>query len=290
MPLSRALLALGVGLAASAPRVAQAEVCGRPDLRATFPGDTASEVPLDAALSAIYAETADYLGEAVELQANGAPLPVTPEFDASERRLFLRNAPLEPATSYTLTWPALRGLSSAGHGLGKTITFTTGTQGDLDSPEFTGIRRLDWDLEQVRDECTDDLEQRFRFDFELGEANDDGGAGSLALLLFQTRGPAVHGDMPRLLEQRALPATHRARLELTVEDTTGHVCFAAVVRDLVGRISATGSDEHCVDTTAPPFFYGCSLGGATRESQGGVLGLALVCAWLAQHRRSGRRG
>jgi hypothetical protein len=258
-------------------------------LRAAFPGDGADQVPLDASLSAVYAETADYLGEPVTLSSGGASVELTAGFDASERRLFVQSAMLQPQTDYSLAWPALRGLSSAGHGLGQTISFRTGTQSDLDSPEFGGIRRVDWDLRQVRDDCTDDLEERFRFDFELGAASDDGGNGSLALLLFQTQGPAVHDGGPRLLEQRALPESNRARLELTVADTTGHVCFAAMVRDLVGRTSPTGSDEHCVDTTAPPFFYGCRVSAAKSESAGGYC-LALVCVWLARRRRGGRTG
>lgn len=277
-----ALSALGI-----APRLALAAPCGRPDLRATFPADGATDVPQNAVLSAAYAETADYLSEPVELTSAGVTRTVDAQFDASERRLVIANPALTANTSYTLAWPALRGLSSAGHGLGRTITFTTGAADDLDPPEFEGIRKLSWDLDQVRDDCTDDLEQRFHFDFELGAARDDGGARSLALLLFQTKGPGTRESGPRLVSQTELPKSERTRLELTVEEATGRVCFAAVVRDLLGRISPTGSDEQCVHTTAPPFFYGCAVRPGTSSSYG-VANLALACLLIVRRRRSWR--
>ncbi|HWA78480.1 MAG TPA: Ig-like domain-containing protein [Polyangiaceae bacterium] len=286
-PLAALLLCLA-GLC-GAPRLAFADPCGRPDLRATFPADGASNVPVNATLSAVYAETADYLDEPVELSSAGVATPVSAEFDASERRLSIASPALAPNTSYTLVWPALRGLSSAGHGLGRTITFATGAGSDVEAPEFAGIRKVSWDLEQVRDDCTDDLESRFRFDFELGGATDDGGRDSLALLLFQTRGPGTREEGPRVVAQTGLAQSERARVQLTVGEATGRVCFAAVVRDLLGRISTTGSDEHCVRTTAPPFFYGCAMrAGAPNLVGPGSLGL--VFALVARRRRRWRAG
>jgi hypothetical protein len=250
-------------------------------LRATFPADGASNVPVNAVLSAVYAETADYLDEPVELTSAGVTSPVSVQFDESERRLLIANPGLTPNTSYTLVWPALRGLSSAGHGLGRTITFSTGTDSDSAAPDFEGIRKVSWDLEHVRDDCTDD--------FELGAASDDGGRDSLALLLFQTRGPGTREDGPRVVTQTELVKSDRPRVELTVGEATGRVCFAAVARDLLGRISATGSDEHCVRTTAPPFFYGCAMRAGTANFVS-VGSLALAFALIARRRRRCRTG
>lgn len=295
MPVSRRNIAFALAFASGVTaltftaRSARAEPCGRPDLRAAFPMDGAAHVPLNAVLSAVYAETADYLGEPVELSSAGVPVALSAEFDASERRLFVRDAGLQPDTSYSLAWPALRGLSSAGHGVGRTVAFSTGARSDLEPPEFGGIRKLEWDLTQVRDGCTDDLEPRFRFDFQLGDASDDGGSDSLALLLFQTRGSGTSGGTPRLLAQRELPPSKRAELDLTVGEATGKVCFAAVVRDLLGQISASGSDEHCVKTTAPPFFYGCRVRPASAANDT-FWGFALVAAVIAARRRRWRAG
>jgi hypothetical protein len=288
--MSRGALFTGCFLLASltAP-IAAAAPCGRPDLRAAFPGDGATEVPIDATLAAVYAETADYLAEPVELSSAGATLTLSAEFDASERRLFVRSAALEPNTTYSIHWPALRGLSSAGHGLGKTVEFATSAQTDQLAPEFGGIRRLEWDLVQVKDECTDELEPRFRFDFELAPSSDDSSRDSLALLLFQTRGRAVQDGAPRLLRQLSVPEDAKTRLDLTVGESSGHVCFAAVVRDLVGRISPTGSDEHCVVTTAPPFFYGCQMLARAPQTSG-LVGYALLCVLVARRRRDWRAG
>ncbi|HET9930868.1 MAG TPA: hypothetical protein VFQ35_09285 [Polyangiaceae bacterium] len=263
-----------------------ADDCGRPNLVATFPIDGASAVPLNAKLSASYAESADYLGEAVTLASETGDRTLDARFDASERRLIVDEPALEPNTHYTLAWPALRGISTAGHGSTKTISFTTGDALDAAAPDFQGITKLAWDLVHPRDECTDDLEPRMRFSFGLGEARDDGGAESLELLLFQTSPGSA--DAPRFVASRAFPHDLRTNLDLTVADATGNICFAALVRDLVGNASATGSVTRCIRTTAPPIFYGCSMSArpARPESLGG-LALALVA--ILARRRAGQR-
>jgi hypothetical protein len=240
---------------------ALADDCAKPDLEATFPTDGASSVPLNATLSAVYATSADYLGEAVTLSSAHGERSLNARFDASERRLIVDAPELEANTEYTLAWPALRGLTTAGHGSSKTISFTTGAENDSGPPTFAGISQLEWDWVHPRDECTDDLEPRMRFSFRFGPAVDDGGTESLALLLFQTQGPTVPDDAPRFIAERELPKDGRLNLDLTVRDATGKVCFASVVRDLALNISATGSETRCIETTAPPIFYGCQLGG-----------------------------
>jgi MYXO-CTERM domain-containing protein len=242
-------------------REAAAESCGKPDLLATFPGDGATLVPMDASISAVYAETADYLGEPVTLTEGLESRSVDAHFDPSERRLILAQQTLTPGTAYAVDWPALRGLSSAGHGVGKRITFTTGQINDSGPPSFGAITSVDWDVVHTRDACTDELEPRFRFSFHLGAADDAGPTKSLSLMLFQASGQAAK-DGPVQLTQRAFPENQQTTLDLPIKDASGRLCFAAVVRDLVGNLSATGSQQRCLQTTAPPFFYGCSLGRA----------------------------
>jgi hypothetical protein len=255
---------------------ARAENCATADVEATFPGDLAGGVPVNATLSAVYSEGADYLGEAVVLSSQGADTDVAARFDAAERRLIVEQPMLQPNTTYTLVWPALRGLATAGHGLGKTITFSTGERDDSEAPRFAGLDSVSWDLVHPRDECTDDLEARLNFRLELGDASDDGGRDSLSLLLFQTDGKNLPDSTPRFIDARALPANGHTDVGLTSDDAGGRICFAAIVRDLVGNVSATGSDTSCVQTTAPPIFYGCELKripGSTRDP--------LMVAWLA---------
>lgn len=274
----RGALTLTIALVASP---AAAAPCGNPDLRAAFPPDGAGVVPLNAKLSAVYAESADYLGEPVTITDGAGPRPLSVTFDPTERRLSAMDPGLASDQSYTVEWPALRGVSTAAHGKGAVVTFTTGAAEDVAAPAFAGISRLTGDLAHPLDECTDELEPRMFFDFTLGAVDDDGGKESLALLTFQTQGRGLEGGEPKLVALTAWPADSTQRVELSVDGATGHVCFATVARDLLFRVSATGSDEHCVDLAEPPFFYGCTLApGARRSSWFGVLSLALgIMAW-----------
>jgi MYXO-CTERM domain-containing protein len=280
---SRAITAgLAIFAAASAAR---AQECGSPDLRSAFPPDGADGVPIDASVSAVYAETADYLGEPVTITDAAGTRPLDVTFDPSERRLIARDAGLAASSSYTIAWPPLRGLSTAGHGSGATVTFTTGTEVDSLAPTFAGVTRLRGDLNHIVDECTDEPEPRMTFDFTLGAADDDGGRESLALLVFQTQGSLLTDGAPKLVALTGWPEDSKARVELPVDGATGHVCFAAAARDLVDRISATTSVEHCVDLAEPPFFYGygCSFS-AARQSAAGWFALG-VFLWISGRRR-----
>ena len=267
-------------------RIARADDCGRPNLEAAFPPDAATAVPLNANLSASYAESAEYLNEPVMLTWDRGERALSARFDSGERRLIVDAPGLDPNTRYTLAWPALRGLSTAGHGSTKTVSFSTGDALDAMPPAFEGITRLDWDLVHPRDECTDDLEPRLRFDFAFGSASDDGGTESLELLLFQTKGTAAREDAPRFVASRALPPKSRTSVDLTVADATGEVCFAAMVRDLVGNVSPTGNDTRCVRTTAPPIFYGCAFGaGSVPPAPYASLAVVLFGALLGRRSR-----
>ncbi|MGC4091393.1 MAG: Ig-like domain-containing protein [Polyangiaceae bacterium] len=265
----------------------RADSCARPDLEAAFPGDGAASVPLNATLSAVYAENADYLGEPVTLTSNGQAREVSVRFDSSERRLSVEAAELAPNTTYTLAWPALRGITTAGHGRGLSLTFTTSAALDSEPPEFSGLRELDWDLVHPRDDCTDDLEPRLRFRLGVAAADDDGGRESLQALVFQTAGPAIRAEAPRFVAGPTWPASSTLELDLPVADANGHVCFAVMARDLVGNVSATGSETRCVKTTAPPIFYGCASSRSSHSNHA-PSGLALLCATIPFLRRRWR--
>jgi hypothetical protein len=287
-----ALAGLVIGLAAAAP--ARAAPCGRPDLVDMVPPDGAMDVPPNATLAAHYASSADYLGEAVVLESptpgSMDALPAT--FDATEGRLWATPpSALAPGGPYVIHWPALRGLNAAAPGTGGTATFFVAATPDAAAPTFDGVTGVRWDLDRSTNDCTDGIEERFVFDVDLGAADDDGGRDGLTLLLFQTSGrPAgdAGGASVQVLA-RALPAPGTsARVELPTNEAVGRVCFAGLVRDTTGRVSNSADREACVETTAPPFFRGCSIGGGGGGAApgGAPLALALLVAWAVARRRA----
>jgi hypothetical protein len=286
--LKRAAVGVAVALATS---VARAEPCALPDLVDAFPADGASNVPTNAVLTAHYAATAEYVDENVTLngpnpggsditvgfKADGAcvdPLPGSFCFNKNEGLLNLRppdTSPLEPDGSYTVEWPRLRGTSTTSRGDGKTVTFTVGDGPDLEPPKFDGLRKVFWDLDRERDECTDAEQDRFYFDLTPGRASDDFGIESLRLKIFQTRGPTVPEGKRIPVAVFPFPENDEpVRVKLSVTSATGDVCFAAQVEDLkpgcpeddptcVLNFSPGADKEICTTTTAPPFFYGCAF-------------------------------
>lgn len=261
------LIAFSVTVFGAQPPARGATPCGRPDLIDMVPADGASRVPLDARLSAHYAASAEHLGEpvrVVRIPASGPPEEQTlpAEFDSSEGLLFVDPpTALAPESEYVVEWPALRGLNAAAPGAGGEARFSTGLAPDATAPTFGGIDRIRWDVERTHSDCDDAIEERMLFDLELGAADDDGGAGSLSLLVFQTAGPNL-GAASRPVLGRAFPADGRTQVRLIVGDAVGRVCFAALARDATGKTSQTGDRETCVETTAPPFFDGCEIGRA----------------------------
>ena len=257
-----AALALATAAAASAP-AARAQDCGKPDLVDMVPPDMAAGVPLNAVLGAHYTASADYLGEEVVLvrrwDGGQSILPAT--WDPTEQLLSATPlAPLEPNRDYEIRWPALRGLNAAAPGTMGSARFTTGSTVDTERPSFVGLTSIAWDLERKENDCLDELTERYVFDFDLGAVSDDGGAGGLTLMLFQTEGPTVE-DMPRPIPARAFPTNGRAQIKLATGDSVGQVCFAGIARDTVGQLSLSNSVEVCATTTSPPFFRGCSVSG-----------------------------
>ncbi len=242
---------------------AHADTCGKPDLLTTFPADGAKNVPTNATLSAYYAPTAEYQNESIDFEHVGAgSVTVDGTFDDTEGLLVvIPPEGLVGGDSYAITWPALRGIDTATQGSGEVVHFTTGSGADTVAPTFNGLSHVEWDVERESDACTNDLEDRFAFDLTPGAASDDFGTALLALAIFQTKGPNIDADAPPIpVLTTHLPTTGQSvRVETSISDGTGHVCFAAFVRDLAGATSGGASEEVCATTTPPPFFYGCRV-------------------------------
>ena len=254
-------LALGVVIL-SCPSVARATPCGHPDLVETVPADGASGVPINAGLSARYVATAEYLNEPITLEhIGGETQPTSATFDANEGLLtVVPPMPLIPSEMYRISWPALRGLTTAALGKAAVVTFTAGTAEDTAAPEFSGVRSLAWDVERPKDECTDTPEDRYRFDIGLGDVSDDGGRDMLTVVVFQTSGPRASGGSPEpVLLQRMPEPGQEVHVRRAIGDAVGRVCFAALVRDSLGRVSNSTDREVCTTTVKPPFFYGCAI-------------------------------
>jgi hypothetical protein len=267
--------------------VARAQECGRPDLRDAVPPDMAKAVPPNAALTAHYEPSAEYLGEDVVLTPEGlGDEVVKATWDQSQGLLtFAPPQPLAPG-AYAIRWPSLRGLATAAPGRGATVHFTVGTTPDEADPVFDGLTGATWDLERQENDCTDALENRMVFDLALGPASDDGGRDGLTLVVFQTAGGNTDGGSVPVLST-ALPASgSTVRVKLPVASATGHVCFAAFVKDLTGKTSAGGAASVCVETTAPPFFRGCAV--APAGPRASAVALALAGIALAVRRRRAR--
>lgn len=284
----RALLALSSALLAtelcSAPAVAAP--CGRPDLLDAVPPDGTENVPTNARLFARYTSIAEYLGEDIIFTPDGeAPISVKGNFDATEGMLSVDPPEaLVSGKSYSVVWPRLRGFGTANLGRGKDVSFRVGDGSDEAPPMFAGVRAVDWDVTRDQDDCTDRLERRYVFDIELEPASDDGGRDSLMLVVFQTRGPGL--SAPKPVSVRRLPAEGQpVTVRQTIDDGAGEVCFAAIVRDLTGKASASGAREVCIETVEPPFFEGCAVRGPTRQSSSGVFAWTALLALLWARRR-----
>lgn len=260
-----------------------------PNLLSAVPQPGGTAVAVDAPLHAFYAASTLYQNEPVLLDLpDGTTQALVGTFDQAEGRLTVTPPdPLAPLATYTVHWPELRGSTSGGKGLGATITFTAGTGPDLAPPSFAGATRLAWDWTRETDDCTDTIEDRLTFAVSLAEADDDGGRASLTLVLSQTRGPSLAAG-PRQVFLGALPAPgEAARVTLGVDSAVGRICFAALARDLTGKISAGGEREACAETTRPPFFNGCALAPG-RQPGGLAVALALALLLLLGRRRHAR--
>ncbi len=296
-PAQRWALAVIVGAASlAAPGDARADSCTTPNLIETIPPDKATGVPTNASLFARYEVNAQYQQEPVTMdQLHSGTAVVTGQavqatFDSTEGMLQVTPpAPLAPGDSYVIHWPALRGIDTATLGTKADQHFTAGSAADMAPPTFGGISSVTWDVARETDSCTNHVEERYVFDLGLGPAADDGGRGSLTLLVFQTSGPGVDASAPTpVLVQRIPPEGSGVTITSTVQ--VGHVCFAAIVRDLTMNVSTSGPPV-CVDTVDPPFFYACGVapGGRFRSGRAGaVLFAAALALAVARRGRSGR--
>lgn len=268
---------------------ARSEPCGVPDVDATYPPDGAAGVPPNARLSAHYSSPADYAGEPVTLTASThgeQALDVT--YDEAEG--LLRAVPFAalPVDSYRLAWPSLRGASS-GSGRSKEIGFTVGGPDDVSPPAFAGLLSLSWDLSRDTDPCTDELEDRYLFDFELGQAEDDVSTNLLSVVLFETEDPQYGASStPKQLGIYPFPANAKLHVARSASHA-GKTCFAAVTRDLADHVSGGGNVEVCQETIESPWFEGCSVSRRAPASSAPfvLLGLAVFGRRLRRGARAG---
>jgi hypothetical protein len=271
------------------------ETCGKPDLVVTFPPDDAENVPSNAELAAFYRPTAVYDDEAVVLETDGDASELTASFDPAE--VSLRVTPpdgLVPGADHVVTWPKLHGTGTTSLGSGARVSFGVSEDPDETAADFDGLDHVEWDVKRHRDDCTDSTEERFAFDLRVGRASDDSGAENLALVVFQTRGPTVDLDSaPRPVLVTRYPGDgETVRVERSLGEGSGEVCFAAFVRDLVPDHAPSGADrEVCAKTIEPPFFYGCRMSARSVRSPNGRASLAfalfaLSLLLLRGHRRS----
>jgi hypothetical protein len=281
---------------------ARADTCGKPDLIATFPGENATSVPQNARLSAYYAPNAVYDDEPVVLVRDGTADEVPATFDAAEVALHVMPPEgLESSSNYVIQWPGLHGTGTTSLGTGKDVEFTVSSETDDAAPEFDGLTGLEWDVGRYRDDCADTMVERFQFDLRVGHADDDANSKNLALIVFQTRGPnQSENDAPRPVAVTPYPGEGATvRVERSLSDGGGLVCFAALVRDLVPEHAPSGAEvEVCSNTTLPPFFYGCAMRtSALRSGDSGALAvwppvmtaIALSLSMRLRHRRPDRR-
>jgi hypothetical protein len=271
-------------------RDARAGSCVPPDLLETMPPDNAQNVPTNAILFARYASTAQYARESVPLEHVGAETTTpTATFDPTEGTLRITPpAPLVTGDSYVVHWPSLGDGNTATLGTQLDQHFAVGLTEDLKAPTFQGLTSITWDASHTNDSCSNSVAERFVFDLGLGAADDDGGRDSLTLIVFQTAGPTVTAAAPTPVLLQRLPAVGKSvRVTTLVDSGVGHVCFAAIVRDLTLKVSTSGP-ETCVDTVRPPFFYGCAAAPVGGGGSRGLLVLALALP-LVVARRKGRR-
>ena len=268
----------------------RAAPCGRPDLIETFPLDGAIGIPVNASLSARYAQSAEYLEEEVTLEHVGVGAEMaTVNFNANEGILSLTpSAPLAANEPYRIAWPALRGLTTAELGSSATVNFTTGSTRDTSAPNFAGLLSVDWDVERVTDDCTDSAEDRFVFNLGLAPASDDGSIGLLALVVFQSAGVAGGGSPEQILVQRFPATSTTVQVRRAIDSAAGNVCFAALARDSLGQVSSSADRQVCTKTVKPPFFYGCTVSRSGGSSTG-LYFFALFVAALALRSNRGRR-
>ena len=70
-----------------------------------------------------------------------------------------------------------------------------------------------------------------------------------------------------------------------IDAAVGRVCFAALARDSLGRVSNGAGAEVCATTVRPPFFYGCAIARGARDSRLAWIALACAFAILRLRRR-----
>ncbi len=262
-----------------------AQSCAKPDALEAFPAYGSAGVPLNAILSAHYFTSAEYDAEPVVLEEiGGERREALGSFNSSEGLLSLDPAGfLKPGMQYVVEWPALRGIRSASRGKSLKVNFSVSNQSDSAPPEFSGIEGVHYRLERDQDGCAETVQDRFVFELKLGQPSDETSNQDLSLVVFQTKPNSNESAVPVLT--RAFPSNGRVEVPRRIEDSLGKVCFAALVRDLTGKVSASADRVVCTKTVKPPFFQGCSIA-YRRAPRAEALGFALLLGGLWARRRA----
>ncbi len=262
-----------------------AQSCAKPDALEGFPAYGSAGVPLNAILSAHYFASAEYDAEPVVLEEiGGERREALGSFNPSEGLLSLDPAGfLKLGMQYVVEWPALRGIGSASRGKSLKVNFSVGNQSDNAPPDFPGIESVHYRLERDQDGCAETVQDRFVFELKLGQPSDETSNQDLTLVVFQTKPNSSESPVPVLT--RSFPSNGRVEVSQRIEDGLGNVCFAALVRDLTGKVSASGDRVVCTKTVKPPFFQGCAIAFG-RAPRAEVLGFALLLGGLWARRRA----
>jgi hypothetical protein len=123
------------------------------------------------------------------------------------------------------------------------------------------------------------LDDGYRIGVTAPLATDDGPAGSIEYLLFETRGQGI--DEPTLVD-RFRPSSPRVTLAflLPSEAARTPICLQIVTVDGAGH-AGIPNGEQCFDPVGRTTFVGCSAGGRG----GSAAGAALACAAILLFRR-----
>jgi|HubBroStandDraft_4_1064222.scaffolds.fasta_scaffold74993_2 hypothetical protein len=285
------------GLAVAA-RDARADSCVAPDLLDTIPADMSTGVPTNASLFAQYQTNAQYQQEPVTVDqyepaadggmgtevVTGQAIPAT--FDPTSGLLQITPlAGLTPLDLYVVHWPALSGIDTASLGTSAETHFTAGATEDTQAPSFAGLSSISWNVSRQTDSCNSNIDQRYVFNLGLGSASDQGGRDFLTLLVFQTAGPGVDAGSATPVLVQPIPSEGQG-VTVTTDVQVGHICFAAIVRNLDQQVSTSGPPV-CVDTVSPPFFYSCAVSRGRAPGSAALVALAFVA--IARARRASRR-
>ncbi|MGE0790660.1 MAG: hypothetical protein AB7S26_33610 [Sandaracinaceae bacterium] len=173
------------------------------------------------------------------------------------------------------------------------FTFCTGSSTDSSPPTLGALEEVTSDAIEPRCDAPDG---GYRIGLFFQPATDDGPAGSIEYIVYQTRGPGIEGPIIRS-RSRNTATTGQVALGFVLPrgEADSPICVRLAAVDGVGNViydEVTDGQARCIDPVQGNFFYGLCSVSATPGSGPGPLGwpLAIVAmALLLTARRSGSR-